>query len=126
MPAHLLAIDQGTTSTRSIVFAGDLSVVALAQEEFAQHFPSSGWVEHDPEDLWRTTTDTMKAALAKAQITARDLAAIGITNQRETTLLWNRKTGELVYRAIVWQDRRTADLCAKLRSDGHEKQFAQL
>src|SRR5947207_2677837 len=109
MPSYLLAIDQGTTSTRSIVFDADLSVAASAQQEFKQHFPASGWVEHDPEDLWRTTVETMQSAVAKAGIAPEDIAAIGIPNQRETTLLWNRGTGKPVHRAIVWQDRRTAD-----------------
>src|SRR5262249_25114889 len=116
----LLAVDQGTTSTRSIVFDASLSVVAVAQEEFPQHYPSSGWVEHDPEDLWRTTLSTMRAALAKAGATAAQIAAIGITNQRETTLLWDRKTGKPIANAIVWQDRRTSDVCARMKGEGHE------
>src|SRR5262245_6842163 len=93
MPSYILAVDQGTTSTRSILFRPDLSVAAAAQQEFAQHFPSSGWVEHEPEDLWRTTVETIKAALARGSVAASDIAAIGITNQRETTLVWDRKTG---------------------------------
>ncbi len=116
----VLAIDQGTTSTRSIVFDREQRVIANAQEEFPQHFPASGWVEHEPEDLWRTTLATARAALAKAGAAAGDVAAIGITNQRETTLVWDRRAGRPVHRAIVWQDRRTADICARLRGEGAE------
>ena len=117
---HILAIDQGTTSSRAIIFDGQLNVVATAQEEFPQHFPASGWVEHDPTDLWATTAGTARAAIEKAGLTARDIAAIGITNQRETTLIWDRKTGKPIHNAIVWQDRRTADICKTLRDAGHE------
>ena len=124
MASYLLAVDQGTTSTRSILFRPDLSVASVGQQEFPQHFPSSGWVEHEPEDLWRTTVDTIKAALAKASASASDIAAIGITNQRETTLIWDRKNGKPIYKAIVWQDRRTADMCAALKEAGHETVFA--
>jgi glycerol kinase len=120
MAPYILAIDQGTTSTRSILFRPDLSVAAVGQQEFPQHFPASGWVEHEPEDIWRSTVETMKAALAKAAAQPRDVAAIGITNQRETTLIWDRKSGKAIHRAIVWQDRRTADLCASLKEAGHE------
>ena len=125
MAPYLLAIDQGTTSTRSILFRADLSIAASAQQEFAQHFPASGWVEHEPEDLWRTTLDTIKAALAKASAAPRDIAAIGITNQRETVVVWDRKTGKAIHRAIVWQDRRTAELCAALKATGHEALFTR-
>ncbi|MDJ0630946.1 MAG: glycerol kinase GlpK [Rhodobacter sp.] len=117
---HILAIDQGTTSSRAIVFDGTMAVAAVAQEEFAQHFPASGWVEHDPEDLWRTTVETCRAVLAKAGLQAPDIAAIGITNQRETTVVWDRATGKAVHNAIVWQDRRTADFCRSLKAAGHE------
>ena len=117
---HILAIDQGTTSSRAIIFDAALKVRAVAQEEFPQHYPSSGWVEHDPSDLWSTVAGTARAAIEKAGITAADIAAIGITNQRETTLIWDRATGEPIHRAIVWQDRRTADICAGLKSEGHE------
>ncbi len=120
MTAHLLAIDQGTTSSRAILFREDLTVAAIAQEEFPQHFPNSGWVEHDPEDLWRTTVSTMRAVLAKAGVDASGIAAIGITNQRETTVVWDRATGQAIHNAIVWQDRRTADVCARLKAEGHE------
>ena len=117
---HILAIDQGTTSSRAIVFDAGMKIVATAQEEFTQHFPQSGWVEHDPEDLWRTTVDTCRAALEKAGITAADVAGIGITNQRETTVVWDAETGQPAHKAIVWQDRRTADLCRDLKAAGHE------
>ncbi|MEO0915076.1 MAG: FGGY family carbohydrate kinase, partial [Pseudomonadota bacterium] len=116
---HILAIDQGTTSSRAIVFDKDMKVVASAQEEFPQHFPNSGWVEHDPADLWSTTAGTCRGAIERAGLGPEDIAAIGITNQRETTLVWERATGKPIYNAIVWQDRRTADLCAELRIDGH-------
>jgi glycerol kinase len=115
-----LAIDQGTTSSRAMVFRADLSVAGLAQQEFPQHFPSSGWVEHDPEDIWNSTIATCRDALKKANLAAKDIAAIGITNQRETTVVWDRSTGKAIHRAIVWQDRRTADICAKLKDEGHE------
>ena len=117
---HILAIDQGTTSSRAILFDGRLGVVATAQEEFPQHFPASGWVEHDPADLWATVLRTARAAIAKAGLVAADIAAIGITNQRETTLIWDRKTGVPLHNAIVWQDRRSTDICATLRAEGHE------
>ncbi len=118
---HILAIDQGTTSTRAMLFDRSLSVVAAAQEEFAQHFPASGWVEHDPSDLWATTAATCRAAIEKAGLGAADIAAIGITNQRETTLVWDRKIGKPVHNAIVWQDRRTSELCKTLRAEGFEE-----
>jgi glycerol kinase len=117
---HILAIDQGTTSSRSIVFDAGLRVKASAQEEFAQHYPASGWVEHDPADLWSTVAGTARAAVERAGIGAADIAAIGITNQRETTLVWDRTTGQPIHNAIVWQDRRTADTCARLKAEGLE------
>jgi glycerol kinase len=120
MSAYILAIDQGTTSSRAIVFDAQLNIVGVGQQEFAQHFPRSGWVEHDPEDLWRTVLETCRFALSRAGIAARDLAGIGITNQRETTLVWERASGRSVHRAIVWQDRRTADACDRLKAAGHE------
>jgi len=125
MPSYILALDQGTTSTRSILFRPDLSVAAVAQQEFPQHFPASGWVEHEPEDLWRTTVDTIKGALAKASAKPSDIAAIGITNQRETTVVWDKKSGKAIHKAIVWQDRRTADHCAALKAAGHEAVFSR-
>ena len=117
---YILAIDQGTTSTRSILFDQALRVVASDQREFPQHFPRSGWVEHDAADLWRTTVETMRGAVERAGIEPVAIAAIGITNQRETTVVWDRDTGEPAHRAIVWQDRRTADRCRALREGGHE------
>lgn len=119
MADHILAIDQGTTSTRAIVFDKSMKISAVAQEEFAQHFPASGWVEHDPEDLWNTTLSTCKAAMNG--LAPGEVAAIGITNQRETVVVWEKATGKPVGRAIVWQDRRTADLCAALKAAGHEE-----
>ncbi|MBA4035162.1 MAG: glycerol kinase [Bradyrhizobium sp.] len=118
--SFVLAIDQGTTSSRAIVFRGDISIAAAAQQEFPQHFPASGWVEHEPEDIWTSTVKVCREALEKAGVSAKDIAAIGITNQRETTVVWDRATGKAVHRAIVWQDRRTADVCARLKADGHE------
>lgn len=116
---HILAIDQGTTSSRAIIFDDAMNIVATAQEEFTQHFPQSGWVEHDPSDLWSTTAGTCRAAMEKANLTADDIAGIGITNQRETTLVWDRHTGQPIHNAIVWQDRRTSDFCRELREQGH-------
>jgi glycerol kinase len=120
MASHILAIDQGTTSSRAIVFRADISMAAQAQQEFQQHFPASGWVEHEPEDIWISTIATCREAMRKANVTAADIAAIGITNQRETTVVWDRATGRAVHRAIVWQDRRTAKFCAELKAAGHE------
>ena len=120
MADFILAIDQGTTSSRAIVFDGSYRVCGVTQQEFPQHFPRPGWVEHDPEDLWRTTLATMRGALSAAKLSASDIAAIGITNQRETTLIWDRGTGRPIHNAIVWQDRRTADICEQLRRDGAE------
>ncbi len=117
---YLLAIDQGTTSTRAILFDGGLKPVATVQEEFAQHYPNSGWVEHDPEDLWRSVVATVRGVMAKAGIAAGQIAGIGITNQRETTVVWDRASGKPVHNAIVWQDRRTSALCDTLKAAGHE------
>jgi glycerol kinase len=121
--SFVLAIDQGTTSSRAMVFRADLSVAGVAQQEFPQHFPASGWVEHDPEEIWNSTVATCRDALKKADLTAGDIAAIGITNQRETVVVWDRATGHAVHRAIVWQDRRTADICARLKDEGHEPEI---
>ncbi|WP_299911858.1 glycerol kinase GlpK [uncultured Paracoccus sp.] len=114
----ILAIDQGTTSSRALIFSDDLQVKGKGQQEFKQHFPQSGWVEHDPGDIWSTTAASARAAIETAGNPRID--AIGITNQRETTVIWDRKTGEPIHRAIVWQDRRTADLCARLKDEGQE------
>jgi glycerol kinase len=121
---YLLAIDQGTTSTRAILFDSSLSVLAVDQREFPQIFPRSGWVEHDPEDLWTTTLVVARGALAKVEARAADVAALGITNQRETTIIWDRATGRPIHNAIVWQDRRTAPECAELRRRGLEAEVA--
>jgi glycerol kinase len=118
----ILVIDQGTTSTRAIVFGRDAAPVASAQAEFPQIYPRPGWVEHDPEALWRTTVATAREALKRAACEVRDIAAIGIANQRETALIWERSTGRPIANAIVWQDRRTAEACAKLKAEGAEPQ----
>jgi glycerol kinase len=123
--SFVLAIDQGTTSSRAMVFRGDISIAATAQTEFPQHFPASGWVEHEPEDIWTSTVMVCRDALEKAGLKAKDIAAIGITNQRETTVVWDRKTGKAVHRAIVWQDRRTVEVCARLKAEGFEPTISQ-
>ena len=117
---YLLALDQGTSSSRSIVFDREGHVVAMAQREFPQIYPRPGWVEHDPRDLWNTQLETAREVLTKAGLRSDSVRAVGITNQRETTLVWNRRTGQPVYNAIVWQDRRAEAACAKLREQGHE------
>ena len=117
---NILAIDQGTTSSRAIIFDGAMHVVAMAQEEFTQHFPASGWVEHDPAEIWQSVLSTCRAAIAKTKGGPDTIAAIGITNQRETTLIWDRESGTPIHNAIVWQDRRTADMCRTLKADGLE------
>lgn len=116
----ILALDQGTTSSRAMLFDRQGGPTATAQRELPQHFPESGWVEHDPEDVWRDTVRVAQQALAEGGLAAQDVAAIGITNQRETTVLWDRATGEAIHKAIVWQDRRTAAMCDRLRGEGHE------
>jgi len=121
---YLLAIDQGTTSTRAILFDAALTPVAVAQEELRQIYPAPGLVEHDPEEIWSATVATARAALARAGVDAGQVAGIGITNQRETTVLWDRASGKPIHNAIVWQDRRTAELCADLRRAGHEAAVA--
>ena len=125
MARHILAIDQGTTSSRAIVFDDRQTVVGVGQQEFTQHFPKSGWVEHDCEEIWSTVVFTCKKAIEKAGITASEIAAIGITNQRETVVMWDRRTGKPVHNAIVWQDRRTAQMCAAMKKAGLEKTFTQ-
>jgi glycerol kinase len=120
----VLAIDQGTTSTRAIVFDDTLRPLATAQQEFRQIYPAPGQVEHDPEDIWASVTATVADAVGRAGLTASDIAAIGITNQRETTLIWDRATGKPIHNAIVWQDRRTETICAGLRAAGHEAEIA--
>jgi glycerol kinase len=117
---YILALDQGTTSSRAIVFDHDASIVAVGQREFPQIFPQPGWVEHDPAEIWATQIAVATEALGRGHLRPRDIVAIGITNQRETTVVWDRETGVPVYNAIVWQDRRTADFCDRLKRDGHE------
>src|SRR5215468_2503473 len=121
---HILAIDQGTTSTRAIVFDASGQLVASAQKELPQIFPQPGWVEHDPEEIWRATVEVCRGALANAKLDARGLVGIGITNQRETTVVWDRASGKPIHNAIVWQDRRTADRCEALRRAGHEREIS--
>ncbi|MEH6402079.1 MAG: glycerol kinase GlpK [Sneathiella sp.] len=123
MSRFVLAIDQGTTSSRAILFDKSTKIVSVGQQEFPQHFPNSGWVEHDPADIWKTVLQTTRSALYDAKVTIDDVAAIGITNQRETTVIWDRETGEPIYNAIVWQDRRSSPLCQSLKNDGHEPLF---
>jgi glycerol kinase len=124
-PQAVLAIDQGTTSSRAILFAADQSILAMAQQEFTQHFPKPGWVEHDCEEIWDSVVSVCRQAIAKAGLSAGDVAAIGITNQRETTLIWDSTTGRPIHNAIVWQDRRTAEFCAQLKKAGHEEEVTQ-
>ncbi len=119
MAHYLLAIDQGTTSSRAILFDRDGQAVATAQREFPQHFPHDGWIEHDPEDIWETVLTTCRAVLEETGVPPEEIAGVGITNQRETTLLWDRATGEPLHNAIVWQDRRTDEACRQLREAGH-------
>jgi len=116
----VLAMDQGTTSSRAILFDSNYAIVEQAQCEFEQHFPNSGWVEHNAMDIWQTSLDTARQAIANADVNARQIASIGITNQRETAVIWDRQSGEPIHNAIVWQDRRTADLCDKLKAEGLE------
>ena len=121
----VLALDQGTTSSRAILFDGKQATRAFAQKEFTQYYPASGWVEHDPEEIWATVVSTCKAAIKVAGCAPSDIAAIGITNQRETVVIWDMATGKPIHNAIVWQDRRTAPLCEKLKKSGLEKKFSR-
>ena len=125
MRQHILVLDQGTTSSRAIVFDAALQIVSVAQREFPQHFPAPGWVEHDPEDLWTSSLTVCQEAIAKAGLVAADIAGMGLTNQRETVVVWDRTTGKPIHNAIVWQDRRTAPLCDSLRDAGHEPMIAE-
>ncbi|MER8983901.1 glycerol kinase GlpK [Mesorhizobium sp. M0843] len=125
MTGYILAIDQGTTSTRAILFDSAMKVAGSKQQEFTQHYPASGWVEHDPEEIWASVVATVKGALKAAGCDASDVAAIGITNQRETVVIWDKATGKPIHNAIVWQDRRTAPLCQKLKKHGLEKKFTK-
>jgi glycerol kinase len=123
MPSKILALDQGTTSSRAIVFDDEARILAVAQKEFPQYFPQPGWVEHDAEEIWSSQLAVARAALRKAKLSASDIAGIGITNQRETTLLWDRRTGKPIHNAIVWQDRRTAEHCASLQRSHQAAEF---
>ena len=123
--SYILALDQGTTSSRAILFDHAGKIAAVAQKEFAQLFPQPGWVEHRPEEIWSSQVSVAAEAMSKAQVPPRDIAAIGITNQRETTIVWDKKTGAPLCNAIVWQDRRTADICERLRDEGHEPLFRE-
>ena len=125
MSHYILALDQGTTSSRSIVFDKHGNIISVAQKEFKQIFPQPGWVEHDADEIWSTQFGTMAEAVAKANITMKQVAGIGITNQRETTVVWERSTGKPIYHAIVWQDRRTAAYCDELKSAGHANAIQQ-
>lgn len=125
MAPHVLAIDQGTTSSRAIVFDAGMQIAGICQQEFPQIFPQSGWVEHDPDAIWETTLATIRMAIAQARIDSTDIAAIGIANQRETVVVWDRRTGKPIHNAIVWQDRRTAAFCDLLRNGGHEPFFSE-
>ena len=122
---YILAIDQGTTSSRAILFDKDMRPVQSCQEEFPQYFPQSGWVEHDAQEIWASVQAVVGGVMAQAGCTAKDIAAIGITNQRETTLVWDRNTGAPIHKAIVWQDRRTSAFCDRLRAEGHEAEITQ-
>ena len=108
---YILAFDQGTTSSRAILFDKNANIVSVAQREFTQIFPQPGWVEHDPNEIWQSQIEVAREAVAKANIQPREIAAIGITNQRETAIIWDKETGKPIYNAIVWQDRRTAGFC---------------
>src|SRR5262245_13958736 len=123
---HVIAIDQGTTGTTVLVLDEELGLRGRGYREFRQIYPTPGWVEHDPEDIWASVTGALEIALAAAKISIAEVAAIGITNQRETTLLWDRATGQPVHNAIAWQDRRTADACAALKAAGHEARVREL
>lgn len=125
MKEFILALDQGTTSSRAIVFDHNGLPVATAQKEFTQYYPKPGWVEHNPEEIWSTQTGVALEAITKARLESASIASIGITNQRETTIVWNRKTGKPVYNAIVWQDRRTADFCDRLKSEGQSRNILE-
>lgn len=118
---YIVALDRGTTSSRAVVMDHDANIVSVSQREFEQIYPKAGWVEHDPMEIWATQSSTLVEVLAKADISSDEIAAIGITNQRETTIVWERETGKPIYNAIVWQCRRTADICEKLKRDGMEE-----
>ena len=122
---YIVALDQGTTSSRAVVMDHDANIVSVSQREFEQIYPRPGWVEHDPMEIWASQSSTLVEVLAKADISSDEIAAIGITNQRETTIIWDRETGFPVYNAIVWQDRRTADYCEELKTKGYASLIQQ-
>ena len=122
---YILALDQGTSSSRAIVFDHEGNICSLAQQEFTQYFPQPGWVEHNPMEIWSSEAAVIAEAITRLGINGKDLAAIGITNQRETTIVWDAETGAPVYNAIVWQDRRTSALCDELKEKGLVKRFAK-
>jgi glycerol kinase len=119
----IIALDQGTTSSRAVLFNHDADIVGVSQQEFTQHFPKSGWVEHDAKEIWESQFSVLQKLVADFQLTPDDVVAIGITNQRETTVVWNKKTGKPVYNAIVWQDRRTAARCDEITKAGWKDKF---
>ena len=121
--SYILSIDQGTTSSRAILFNQQGEVVHIAQEEFKQYFPKAGWVEHNPKEIWSSVLSVLAKAISESRIKIEQIEAIGITNQRETTVVWDKTTGEPVYNAIVWQSRQTADICTQLQKDGYEELF---
>ena len=123
--SHIMAIDQGTTSSRAIIFDAEMKIVASAQEEFEQHYPQSGWVEHDPSDLWSSTAAVCRSVIEKAGVPESEIAGIGITNQRETVVVWEKETGKPIHNAIVWQDRRTSTICAEMKEKGYEDQVIE-
>src|SRR5690625_1155301 len=123
MKRYILALDQGTSSSRALLFDRSGTPIAISQKEFPQYFPQPGWVEHDPNELWKSQIEVAESVLEKMNLTSADIAAVGITNQRETTLLWDRQSGQPLHRAIVWQDRRTAAFCEKLRKQEFESVF---
>ncbi|MDH3202399.1 MAG: FGGY family carbohydrate kinase, partial [Myxococcales bacterium] len=125
MPGFLLSIDQGTTGSTALILSPDGRILARATNEFPQHFPRPGWVEHDLDEIWKSVGDSIVQALRQAGVESSDCAGIGITNQRETTVLWERESGRAVHRAIVWQDRRTADRCRELKNAGKETLFRE-
>ena len=121
MNKYIMALDQGTTSSRAIIFDKDQNIYGIAQKEFTQIYPKEGWVEHNPMEIWASQYGVLQEVMAKSNISQEQIAAIGITNQRETTIVWDKETGEPIYNAIVWQCRRTASICEKLKEEGFEK-----
>ncbi|MFB2601460.1 FGGY family carbohydrate kinase, partial [Rhizobium phaseoli] len=124
MSGYILSIDQGTTSSRAIIFDGGMKMAGSAQAEITQYYPQPGWVEHDAAEIWQSVADTARKAISDAGLKPTDIAAVGITNQRETAVVWDRRSGTPLHRAIVWQDRRTAEMCESLKADGYEKLFS--